>query len=308
MGPVEWVLLVVLAIVWGGSYIFNRIALGDLPPLTLVLGRVALAAVLMNLLVLGAGLRMPTAPRRWAALVGMALLNNVAPFCLIVWGQTQVASGLAAILNATVPLWTVLLAHLITHDERLTPATALGVAAGFGGIVVLVGPSALAGVSSGLLGQIAVVGAAVSYACASLYGRRFAGTPPLVTATGQVTAAALVMLPLALLADRPWTLAAPHAATVGAVVGLAVLSTTLAYVLYFRILAVAGATNLMLVTFLIPISALALGAAILGERVEPRHLAGMALIGLGLAAIDGRLPALLARPSPSHTRTSRSAP
>lgn len=295
MGAVEWALLVLLAVVWGGSYVFNRVALAELPPLTLVLGRVALAAVLMNLLVAAAGLRMPTTPWRWAGLLGMALLNNVAPFCLIVWGQTQVASGLAAVLNATVPLWTVVLAHAFTPDERLTPGKLVGVAFGLAGVAVLVGPSALAGVGAGVPGQSAVLAAALSYAVAGIYGRRFAGQVPLVTATGQVTAAALVMVPLAAAFDRPWVLPLPTAPTLGAVLGLAVLSTTVAYTVYFRILAAAGATNLLLVTFLIPVSALALGATLLGERVEPQQVAGMALIGTGLAAVDGRVPALVGR-------------
>jgi drug/metabolite transporter (DMT)-like permease len=295
MGPHEWLLLVVLSLLWGGSFFFAEVALAELPPMTVVLARIGLAALALNLLVLASGRRLPRSPRLWSAFLVMGALNNLLPFSLIVWGQTQIASGLAAILNATTPLFTVVLAHVLTRDERLTPARLAGVAAGLAGVVLMIGPAALGGAGAGVLAQLACLAAALCYALAGIFGRRFRGQPPLITATGQVSAGALMVLPLALLADQPWTLPAPGAMTVAALAGLALLSTALAYVIYFRILAAAGATNLLLVTFLIPISALLLGTWLLHEMVMPRQLAGMALIGLGLAAIDGRPLALLAR-------------
>jgi drug/metabolite transporter (DMT)-like permease len=295
MGPREWLLLVVLSLLWGGSFFFAEVALAELPPMTVVLARIGLAALALNLLVLANGRRLPRSPRLWGAFLVMGALNNLLPFSLIVWGQTQIASGLAAILNATTPLFTVVLAHVLTRDERLTPARLAGVAAGLAGVVLMIGPAALGGAGAGLLAQLACLAAALCYALAGIFGRRFRGQPPLITATGQVSAGALMVLPLALLADQPWTLPAPGAMTFAALAGLALLSTALAYVIYFRILAAAGATNLLLVTFLIPISALLLGTWLLHEMVMPRQLAGMALIGLGLAAIDGRPLALLAR-------------
>jgi drug/metabolite transporter (DMT)-like permease len=295
MGPREWLLLVVLSLLWGGSFFFAEVALAELPPMTVVLARIGLAALALNLLMLASGRRLPRWPRLWGAFLVMGALNNLVPFSLIVWGQTQIASGLAAILNATTPLFTVVLAHALTRDERLTPARLAGVAAGLAGVVLMIGPAALGGAGAGVLAQLACLAAALSYALAGIFGRRFRGQPPLITATGQVSAGALMVLPLALLADQPWTLPAPGAMTVAALAGLALLSTALAYVIYFRILAAAGATNLLLVTFLIPISALLLGTWLLGEAVMPRQLAGMALIGLGLAAIDGRPLAPLAR-------------
>jgi drug/metabolite transporter (DMT)-like permease len=221
----------------------------------------------------------------------MGLLNNVAPFCLIVWGQAHIASALAAILNATTPLSTVVVAHFLTDDEKMTGKRLAGVLFGLAGVAVMIGPDALKGLGGDLAAQLAVLLAAVSYAFAGVYGRRFArmGVAPLGAATGQVTASTIVLAPIALLVDRPWTLAPPSLAVWGAVVGIAALSTALAYVLYFRILATAGATNLLLVTFLIPISAILLGVLLLGERLDLRHFVGMALIGAGLAAIDGRL-------------------
>jgi drug/metabolite transporter (DMT)-like permease len=294
MGPLEWLLLVALSVLWGGSFFFVEVALIELPPFTVVLARVALAALALLLIVLASGHPLPRSPRLWGAFVVMGALNNLIPFSLIVWGQTRIGSGLASILNATTPLFTVVLAHLLTRDERLTPGRLAGVLAGLAGVAVMIGPEALAGLGSQVLAKLAVLGGALSYALAGIFGRRFRTTPPLVTALGQVSASTFLILPLALLADRPWTLPQPGLATIGALAGIALLSTALAYVIYFRILAAAGATNLLLVTFLIPVSALVLGTAILGERLTGTQLAGMALIGLGLAAIDGRALAWLA--------------
>lgn len=295
MSPVAWLLLVTLSVLWGGSFFFTEVALDALPPFTVVLARVGLAAIALNLLVRAAGLRLPGSPGAWGAFLIMGGLNNLIPFSLIVWGQTQIASGLAAILNATTPLFTVLLAHRLTRDERLSPGRLAGVLLGLAGVVVLIGPGALAGLDAMLAAQLACLGAALSYAFAGIFGRRFHGQPALVTATGQVSVSAVLILPLALLAERPWTLALPGPEIGAALAGLALLSTALAYVIYFRILAMAGATNLLLVTFLIPVSALVLGVSVLGEPLTIGQLAGMALIGLGLAAIDGRPAAALAR-------------
>lgn len=289
MGSVEWVLLICLSILWGGSFFFSKVALDDLPPFTIVLGRVGLAALALNLILLALGQRMPRDARRWRAFTAMGLLNNLVPFSLIFWGQTQIASSLASILNATTPLFTVLLAHRLTADERLTANKAAGVVLGIAGVTLMIGLEALRGLSADVIAQLAVIGAALSYGFAGIYGRRFRGVPPLVTATGQVTATAVMMVPVSLLVDRPWTLAAPGLDTWGAVFGLALLSTALAYVIYFRILTAAGATNLVLVTFLIPVSALLLGTTILDERLNPVHLLGMGVIALGLAVMDGRL-------------------
>lgn len=306
MGGAEWAMLLALSVLWGGSFFFTGVALRALPPLSLVLLRVGLAALLLAVVLRARGLRLPRGARVWAAFFGMGLLNNVVPFCLIVWGQTQIASGLAAILNATTPLATVIVAHVLTADEKMTGNRVAGVVSGFLGVALMIGPRALSGLGTEALAQLAVLAAALSYAFAGIFGRRFGrmGIAPLATATGQVTASTLMLLPVALLIDRPWTLAMPGATVWAAVLGLAALSTALAYVLYFRILATAGATNLLLVTFLIPVSAILLGSLVLGERLEPEHFIGMALIGAGLAAIDGRL-LRLGRRSRQKTATIR---
>ena len=261
MSAPEWAMLLSLSVLWGGSFFFTRVALSALPPFTLVVLRVGLAALILNTVVPLSGLRMPREARIWAAFLGMGLLNNAVPFCLIVWGQTHIASGLAAILNAATPLFTVVAAHVFTSHERMTGNRLVGVFIGLAGVAVMVGPTVLAGLGADLLAQLAVLSAALSYALAGIFGRRFLrmGVQPLATATGQVTASALMLVPIAMVVDRPWTLPLPDASAWGAVFGIAALSTALAYVLYFRILATAGATNLLLVTFLIPVSAIILG-------------------------------------------------
>jgi drug/metabolite transporter (DMT)-like permease len=292
MGRLEWAMLLTLALFWGGSFFFNGVALRELPTFTLVWLRVSVATVALHLVLKLLGQKIPGQRRVWVAFFGMGLLNNVLPFLLIVWGQHRIPSGLASILNTTTPLFTVLVAHLLTPDEKLTSFKMIGVVVGFAGSAVLIGPDTLAGLGSGAAAQIACLTAALSYGLAGIFGRRFRrmGVSPLATATGQVTASTVMLLPIALAVDHPWTLAMPHAATIGAVIGIGILSTAVGYVLYFRILATSGATNLLLVTFLNPVSAILLGALVLGEMLEPRHFAGVALIGSGLAFIDGRLP------------------
>ncbi|MBX7481626.1 EamA family transporter [Qipengyuania sp. 6D47A] len=291
MGLLEWAMLVLLSILWGGSFFFIEVALSDLPPFTLVFLRVSLAAGVLYLVVRATGARMPRDWRVWSAFAAMAVLNNVVPFSLLTWGQTQIASGLAAILNATTPLWTVVVAHALTSDEKLTAGKIAGLALGFLGVVLMFGTAALDGLGLAGLAQIACLVATLSYALAGIYGRRFRAmsVAPLATACGQLTAAAMMLLPVALLVDEPWRLAPPGTETWAAIGGLVLLSTAAAYVLYFRLLATAGATNLLLVTFLIPVTAILLGAFVLGEALEREHLLGMAFIAAGLIAIDGRV-------------------
>lgn len=288
MGPTEWLMLATLSVLWGGTFFFVAVALPEIPPFTLVFLRVSIGAAALATTALVLGLRIPANPRLWVGFLAMGALNNVAPFSLIFWSQTQIPSGLASILNATTPLFAVVFAHVLTTDERLTPERLAGVLLGVAGVTTMTGIEALSGLGLAVLAQLGMLASSMLYALGGLFGRRFRDVPPMVTATGQLTCAALLMLPVALIADRPWGLAPPGLTTWLAVAGLALLSTALAFTLYFRILARAGATNLLLVTFLIPVSALMLGIGVLGERLEPRHFAGLALIAFGLAAIDGR--------------------
>ena len=297
MTATEWGLLLLLCTVWGGSYFYNGVAVKALPPFAIVAFRVTLGAALLYLLVRVSGHRMPRDGATWRAFFVMGLTNNVIPFSLIAWAQGQVASGFAAILNATTPIFAVLLASVMTSDERLTPGRLVGVFVGFAGVAVMIGPDAFAGAAENLLADLALLLASVFYAFSPIYGRRFSrqGLRPMVAATGQFAAASAMMLPLTLVVDAPWTLPMPGLPVWGALLGLAVVSTAFAYIIYYRVLATAGAVNLMLVTFLVPVSAIILGALFLAERLAPVEFLGMAVIGLGLAAIDGRPWAWLRR-------------
>lgn len=291
-----WIWLVSLSVLWGGSFFFAKVAVAELSPLAVVFGRVALAAFALNLSLWLTGQSLFRREMPWAAFLIMGLLNNMIPFSLIFWGQTQIPSGLASILNATTPLFTLLVAHAMTSDEKINGTKVAALLIGFAGATALVGPDLLVGDRSGFMGQLACLAAALSYAFAGVYGRRFQalGVAPIQAAAGQVTASAVLILPIMLMIDQPWSLPAPPSETVwAALAGLALLSTALAYVLYFRILAAAGATNLLLVTFLIPVTAILLGTAFLQERLVARHFVGMALIGIGLVVLDGRIAARL---------------
>ncbi|MEM9764839.1 MAG: DMT family transporter [Pseudomonadota bacterium] len=289
-----WAMLFALSVLWGGAFFFVEVAVAVLPPFVVVWLRVALAALALFAFCWATGRRMPGTREAWVALAVMGLLNNVIPFSLITWGQTEIESGLASIINAMTPVSAVLLAHFFTEDEKLTGARAAGVGLGILGVTVLIGWDVLAGLGGAVLGQLAVLAATISYGFSSLWGRRFRaiGLDPVVTATGQVTCSSILLLP-ALLLSQPWTLPFPGWDVVGSLIGLAVLATALAYILFFRILAIAGAGNVMLVTLLIPPSAILLGWAILGERLGPQHFAGFAIIGLGLLFLDGRVLAAM---------------
>lgn len=286
---VEWAALGLLALLWGGSFFFVSIAVRELPPLSIVAVRTGLAAVALIALMAAARALPPLRADVLRTFLVMGALNNALPFVLIVWGQTRIAGGLAAILNASTPVFSVIVAHMAGR-ERATPARLAGVLAGAAGVACIIGGDALAGLGDDIPAQLAVLGAGLSYSFAALAGMRLRelGVQPLAAAGGQVSAATLLLLPLVLWIDRPWSLPPPSPETWAALAALALLSTALAYVLYFRILSSSGATNVLLVTFLVPVSAIILGAAFLDERLRLAHFAGMALIGLGLAAVDGR--------------------
>jgi drug/metabolite transporter (DMT)-like permease len=303
MKNADWLRLIALSLLWGGTHMLASVALkgwppgsgGGVDPLTLVFLRVALAALALAAFCRLVGEAMPSGRPAWRAFFGMGLLNNVIPFSLIFWGQSQMpaslAAGLASILNATTPLFTVIVAHVLTPDEKATPLKAAGVLLGLAGVAMMVGADAAAGFGVGAAGQVACLLAALTYAFSSIYGRRFKtmGISPLQTALGQLTASSLMMAPIVLLLSPPWAAPWPGAPALLSITAMAIFSTALAYILFFQILGSAGATNLMLVTFLIPASAILLGVLVLGEALQAHHLVGLACIAGGLAAIDGRL-------------------
>ena len=295
MGMREWLMLITLSLLWGGSFFFVGVAVAELPPLTIVTLRVGLAAITLWIIVLFMGLSLPKTPNVWVAFLIMGLLNNVIPFSLIVWGQTHIASGLASVLNATTPLFGVIVVGLLLVDERATAMKLGGVVVGFLGVVMMIGIPSLDSVKQGtILAQIAILGAALSYAFASVFGRRFKamGLKPIIIAAGQVTGSTALLAPVAFYVDGPLALLGPGSPSIivwASILTLAVFSTALAYILYFKILASSGATNILLVTLLVPVSAIFLGLLFLNETLQWVNLAGMALIAIGLSAIDGRL-------------------
>jgi drug/metabolite transporter (DMT)-like permease len=300
MNGSDWATLLALALIWGAAFMFISVAVREVPPLSYVWARLTLATAAMWLYLWWRGLPAGLPRQVWGSMLVLALLNNVVPFILFGWGQTHIASGLASILNATTPIWGVIVAHLFTRDEKLSGRKLVGVLLGFGGVIAMIGPDLLGSIGNNVLAQLACVTAALCYALAGVWARRFKamGLPPVAVTTGQLTVGALIMLPIALMADRPWLAPLPSLQAIGAIAALAVVCSAFAYILYFRLIDGAGATNALLVTLLVPPVAILLGALFLGEILQPRDFAGLALIALGLAAIDGRLLRVLARRPP----------
>ena len=284
----NWCLLLALSVLWGGSFFFVEVALEDIPPFTLVFLRVSLAAFALLAYLAFRGETIPLTRPLWGEFLMMGILNNALPFSLIVWGQTQVTASVASILNGTTPIFTVVIAHWLTADERLTINKLLGVIAGFTGIVVMMSPTVDRNLSWESYGQIAILAAAISYAFAGVWGKRLNTTSPPVNATGMLLCSSILMLPAIFILEAPLTIN-PSVNSWLAVVGIALLSTAMAFILFFKILASAGATNLVLVTFLIPITSILLGMGILDETINRSTFYGMAIIFLGLILIDGRV-------------------
>ncbi|EJB07579.1 putative permease, DMT superfamily [Rhizobium leguminosarum bv. trifolii WSM597] len=295
MNAWTWSLLALLGLIWGASFFFARIAVQHVPPLTLVFLRLLIAALALYVYIAGRFDIYSILKARWREFLILGLINNALPHALIFFGQTRIGAGLAAILNATTPIWTVLIANYFTSDEKLSSAKIAGCLVGLAGTIVLIGPGISTGGEAPLWALLLPVLAAISYGFAATYGKRFKNVPAPVTAAGQLTASSLIALPLSLLWDRPWTLAAPPLDALLAILALALLSTAFGYILYFRIMAAAGATNASLVTLLVPPSAILLGVLFLGERLTSGEFAGMALIGFGLVILDGRAYRLLAK-------------
>jgi drug/metabolite transporter (DMT)-like permease len=294
MDSADWGLLILLSIVWGGSFFFYKVLAPVLPPVTIVLGRMGVAAAALNVALRLRRERLDLSARLWLQFLLLALLNNVVPFTCFAFSEIRISSGLAAILVATTPVFSVLVGAGLGTGAPLTAMRGAAVAFGVLGVAVLIGPSALRG-GGDLLSQLACLLGAVSYAFGGYYARRFSYLGALKVSTAQCTAAVVILLPLAAAMDRFWTLAPPGLTAWGALLGIGLVSTGLAYLFYFRLLGRVDPTDLLLVTFLVPISALGLGALFLGESVKPTAFLGMAMIGLSLIAIDGRIPARLRR-------------
>lgn len=285
----DWLLLIFLSLLWGCSFFFVAVALmGGVPPLTLVLLRVVLAAMVLVPLVLLLGHRMPATLSGWGLFVVQSMINNVLPFSLIFYGQTLAPSSLAAVMNSTTPLFGLLVARFV-GGEPLTANRTAGVLLGIAGVAILVGPELAGSNASTLLGMGCVLAAALSYGVSALWMKRLSGVPPLVSAASQVTCSSILMLPIAAAVDRFWLLPVPSLHAIAAVVALALFSTALGYIVFFQISSSAGPQNVMLVTLLVPVSATALGVIVLGEALTLHQVLGALVIALGLLVVDGRL-------------------
>lgn len=295
----DWVMLLLLSLIWGAAFIFIEICLPGFPPMTLVFVRLASAALLLWAYLRLRGRRLPGGLRLWTGYAVLGLLNLAAPFMILVWAMTYISAGLTSILNASTPLWTVLVAHVFTRDEKATTGKLLGVVLGFAGVMVMIGPKAMSGLGGDVLPELGCLLAALLFAFAGVYARRFAalGVGAEEVATGQLAAAAVMVLPFAILIDQPWTLPVPGIEPIAGMIALATICSALAYILYFRLIETAGAVNTLLISFLCPIFTILLAAPILGEAVTAGQWLGIALIGAGLIAIDGRFSPWRATPA-----------
>ena len=287
----NWSLLFALVAMWGSTYMFMKIGLATVAPATVVASRLVLGALALYAVMRWRGLVLPPLGARWLPLVALAILGNCLPFFLIAWGQQFIDSALAGILISIMPLATMVLAHFFVAGERITAARAAGFVVGFGGVIVLIGPAALTGLGTQALAQAAVLGGALCYAGNSVLARRTVAGDFLVASTAVLIVASVLMVPIALWLDHPWT-TEPSAASLAAIVWLGIGPTALATILYFRLIAAAGPTFMAIVNYLSPIVALLAGIALMGERPGTAAVAGLLLILLGIAVSRGAISRL----------------
>lgn len=293
MGIRNFLWLMLLAVLWGPSFLFIKVAVGEIPPFTLVAGRVGLAAVLLYLILRLQRRALPRFGRIWLHFAVVGFFSNALPFTLFSWGEMHIDSALASILNGTTPLFTILLAHLLTSDDRLTPVKVMGSLLGFGGLVVLIAPSLLGGVRATTWGLIAATLAAASYGVATVYTRKnLRGLPPLVGPTAQLLMATLYILPLALLIEQPFRQPLPTWPALASLLALSMVGTALAFVVYYYVIDRTSATYVSMVTYLVPVIGVALGIMVLNEKPAWNAYAGCALILLGVMVVNGVFKAL----------------
>jgi drug/metabolite transporter (DMT)-like permease len=291
-----WPLLILLSVLWGGAFFFIGVAVRELPVFTIVFVRVTLAALLLLPVLKPLGGTLPRTAAGWMPYFVMGLLLNVIPFSLIATGQTYISSGLASVLNGTTPLFTVLVLAAF-GDEKLSARRVIGVVLGLIGVVVLRAPwLEHTHARAQTIGMLLCLGGALSYGFAGLWGRRnITGVAPITASTCQLICSSVVIAVIAAVVDRPWQLPIPSPATWGALIGLAALGTALAYIVFFQILNRSGAANVMLVTLLIPVTAILLGFLVLGEAISAHEIVGALIIAGALLVIDGRVLGWLAR-------------
>lgn len=281
-----WILL--LAAIWGPSFLFIKVAVQDIPPVTMVMARVALASLTLFLIIRAQGRKLPPLGRVWFHFAFMGFFAHALPFVLFSWGELHVDSALASILNGTTPLFTVILAHFLVADDRMTPLKLAGTLLGFAGLVALVAPSLLAGVQVETWGLLGMAVAAICYAVTIIYSRQhLRGLPPLVAPAAQLMMAAIFLLPVSLVVERPYTLPFPSLPALASLLSLSLLGTAVAFTVYYHILEKMNASELSMVTYLMPVFGVALGVVVLGEKLNWNAYLGCALILLGVMTVNG---------------------
>jgi len=285
----NWFLLLLLGTIWGGSFLFAKVAVAEIPPLFLVFLRVLIAGLALHVVLRLRGISFPLSPTLLASFLVMGLLNNAVPFSLLFWGQTEISAGLASILNATTPIFTFVIAAVLLQQETVQFHRAAGVVLGIAGVAIMLLPNLTGAGHDPLWAQLACLGAALSYGLAAAYARRFKDLPPVISATGQLTGSSLIMLPIAVLSSGTWTVTGVSFEVWANVLALGLVATAAAYLIYFRLLADAGATNASLVTLIVPATAILFGVIILGESLTGFQIGGLGLLLLGLLVLDGRI-------------------
>ncbi len=288
MSTKDWLMVITLAAIWGGSFLLGRVLMLEWPPLTTAFLRVFLAAIALWIFLAATRRKFPLEGGFIVAIVIMGLVNNAIPFSLILIGQQEIGSSLASVVNAMTPIWTLVIANFFTTDEKFSANKILGIVFGFAGVTTMMGADILNGLAASAWAQAAVLGATISYGVAGVFGKRFRGRDPVVVSTGQLTASSVLMLPVILMMENPFSIQLSGFTNVLSILALAVVCTSFAYILFFKVLASAGAVNLSLVTFLVPVTAILLGILLLGETLTGSQLTGISLIAMGLTLIDGR--------------------
>lgn len=284
----EITLLVLLSFLWGASFTLVKIAVETIPPATIVFGRLAIGASILMLVVKWRSLILPNSPARWGALLLQGILQSALPFTLISWGQKYVDSGLAGLLNTTPPLFVFLIGFFLLQDRTASARQIIGLLLGFAGVLVIMGPAAFAGAGQSIAGQLAITGASLSYAIAALYAKRFSEQPPVLTAACSMAFAALLMLPISVLADDPLMLT-PTPSAIAAVITLGIFSTALAMVIYFRLVRTLGPLGVTTGSYMRAGFSVALGVLVLGETLSPALIVGLIMIFIGVAIVTGHL-------------------
>jgi len=295
LGPAEWALLVLHSMLWGSAFFFVDIAKGEMSAYIIAALRLVPAAAILVVVTSALGWSLMPVLRDWRRFLLLASINNYIPFILLIYAQYQVTGGIAAVFNATTPLFAAFLAHALTHDEKLSLNKVVGIVIGIAGVAVLAWQDIASGSSSGLWAKAALLAAALCYALAGIYGRTFRGTPAFVVATGQMVWALVLSIPLAIAIGQPWAMQVPSTNAILATLGTGLFASALASMCYFTILKRAGATNALLVTLLLPLTPITLGAVFLDQQLKPSDIAGGLLIAMALLVIDGRAFGFLGR-------------